>query len=105
MPSSRRVQSTARKVFDTEIAALKAVRAQLDANFPKAVDLIRSTTLDRGKVIIAGVGKSGNIGKKMAASFTSTGPRSVVLHIVNALHGDLGLVSDGDIVILLSYSG
>jgi len=84
---------------------LKAVRAQLDANFPKAVDLIRSTTLDRGKVIIAGVGKSGNIGKKMAATFTSTGTPSVVLHIVNALHGDLGLVSDGDIVILLSYSG
>src|SRR5512137_369343 len=95
----------ARKVFDIELAALKAVRGQLDASFDKAVELFVETLRKRGKIVIVGIGKSGNIGRKIAATLTSTGSTSVVLDSVDALHGDLGIVSDGDVVLALSYSG
>lgn len=95
----------ARKVFDTEIAALQAVRAQLDGAFERAVDLIVSTLANRGKIVVVGIGKSGNIGRKIAATLTSTGSTSVVLNSVDALHGDLGVVNEGDLVLALSYSG
>jgi arabinose-5-phosphate isomerase len=95
----------ARTVFDIELAALKAVRAQLDAAFDRAVDLIVETLRRRGKLVVVGIGKSGNIGQKIAATFTSTGSTSVVLNSVDALHGDLGIVNDGDLVLALSYSG
>jgi arabinose-5-phosphate isomerase len=95
----------ARKVFDIEIAALKAVRRHLDAAFERAVDLIVQTLRQRGKIVVTGIGKSGNVGRKIAATLTSTGATSVVLDSVDALHGDLGIVSEGDIVLTLSYSG
>ncbi len=95
----------ARKVFSIELAALKAVRAQLDGAFSAAVDLLVQTLEKRGKIIIVGIGKSGNIGHKIAATLTSTGSTSVVLNSVDALHGDLGIVNDGDAVLALSYSG
>src|SRR5208282_1152686 len=59
----------------------------------------------RGKIVVVGIGKSGNIGQKIAATLTSTGSTSVFLHSVDALHGDLGIVSDGDVILALSYSG
>src|SRR5258705_817591 len=95
----------ARKVFDIELAALKAVRSQLDGSFSKAVELIVETLRRRGKIIIVGIGKSGNIGQKISATLTSTGSTSVVLNSVDALHGDLGIVNDGDLILALSYSG
>jgi arabinose-5-phosphate isomerase len=95
----------AREVFDTELAALKAVRAQLDDAFNNVVELVVQTLRQHGKLIVVGVGKSGIIGHKIAATLTSTGTTSVVLDCVDALHGDLGLVSDGDVVLALSYSG
>ncbi len=95
----------AREVFDIEMAALKAVRGQLDAHFDQAVDLIVATLKQRGKIVIVGIGKSGNIGRKIAATLTSTGSTSVVLNSVDALHGDLGILNDGDLVLALSYSG
>lgn len=95
----------ARKVFDIEIAGLKAVRAQLDPAFDRAVALIVQTLRQRGKIVVTGIGKSGNIGRKIAATLTSTGSTSVVLDSVDALHGDLGIVSDGDLILALSYSG
>ena len=95
----------ARKVFDIEIAALKAVRAQLDRAFDRAVDLVVQTLRQRGKIVVTGIGKSGNVGRKIAATLTSTGATSVVLDSVDALHGDLGIISDGDLVLTLSYSG
>jgi arabinose-5-phosphate isomerase len=95
----------ARKVFDIELAALKAVRAQLDASFDDAVETIADTLAQRGKIIIVGIGKSGNIGQKIAATLTSTGSTSVVLNSVDALHGDLGIIADGDVILALSYSG
>jgi arabinose-5-phosphate isomerase len=95
----------ARRVFDIELAALRAVRAQLDESFDRAVALTVETLRGRGKLVIVGIGKSGNIGAKLAATLTSTGSTSVVLSSVDALHGDLGIVNDGDLVLALSYSG
>ena len=95
----------ARKVFDIEIAAIKAVRGQLNAAFDRAVELVVATLGQRGKIVIVGIGKSGNIGQKIAATLTSTGSTSVVLNSVDALHGDLGILNDGDLVLALSYSG
>jgi len=95
----------ARKVFDIEIAALKAVRAQLDASFDDAVGTIVGALAQRAKIVVVGIGKSGNVGQKIAATLTSTGSTSVVLNSVDALHGDLGIVNDGDVILALSYSG
>jgi arabinose-5-phosphate isomerase len=95
----------ARQVFDIEWAALKAVRQQLDGNFDAAVKIIVESLGQRGKIVVVGIGKSGNVGQKIAATLTSTGSTSVFLHGVDALHGDLGIVSDGDVILALSYSG
>jgi arabinose-5-phosphate isomerase len=95
----------AREVFDIELAALKKVRAQLDAAFDTAVDTIVEALKRRGKIVIVGIGKSGNVGSKIAATLTSTGSTAVVLSSVDALHGDVGIINDGDVVLALSYSG
>ncbi|MHB9008875.1 MAG: KpsF/GutQ family sugar-phosphate isomerase [Limisphaerales bacterium] len=95
----------AREVFDLEIAGLVAVRDRLDASFDQAVDLVVEQLSQRRKLIVVGIGKSGNIGHKIAATLTSTGSTSVFLNPVDALHGDLGVVSDGDVILALSYSG
>ena len=97
--------ANARRVFDVELAAVKAVRAQLDRNFTMAVETITEVLRNRGKIIVVGIGKSGNIGRKIAASLTSTGSPAVVLDGVDAVHGDVGVVADGDVVLALSYSG
>ena len=95
----------ARKVFDIELAALKAVRAQLDKSFDRAVELIVEAVKRRSKIIVVGIGKSGNVGRKISATLTSTGSTSVELNSVDALHGDVGIVNDGDVILALSYSG
>ncbi len=95
----------ARRVFDIELAALRAVRSQLDGAFDQAVEVIVGALRQRGKIVVVGIGKSGNVGQKIAATLTSTGSTSVVLNSVDALHGDLGIVSDGDVILALSYSG
>ena len=95
----------ARKVFDIEIAALRAVRQQLTPAFATAIDLAVTCLNQRGKLVIVGIGKSGNVGQKIAATFNSTGSTSVVLSSVDALHGDLGIIRDGDVILALSYSG
>ncbi|HEU0010787.1 MAG TPA: KpsF/GutQ family sugar-phosphate isomerase [Verrucomicrobiae bacterium] len=95
----------AREVFDIELAALRAVRGQLDDAFDLAVGLVVDTLQRRGKLVVIGIGKSGNIGRKIAATLTSTGSTSVVLNSVDALHGDIGVINDGDLVLALSYSG
>src|SRR5260370_42382717 len=82
--------SLARKVFDIELAALRAVRAQLDGAFDAAVELIVETLRHRGKIIVVGIGKSGNVGQKISATFTSPGPTNHILHTGCALPGDLG---------------
>lgn len=97
--------SRAREVFDIEIAGLKAVRSQLDDSFARAVEAIVAALSARGKVVVVGIGKSGNIGRKIAATLTSTGATAVVLNSIDALHGDLGILNDGDVLLALSYSG
>lgn len=95
----------AREVFDIELAAIKAVRALLDGAFDAAVDTIVETLKRRSKIVIVGIGKSGNVGHKIAATLTSTGSTAVVLNSVDAMHGDLGIINDGDVILALSYSG
>lgn len=95
----------AREVFDIEIAGLQAVRQHLDAAFDRAVDLVVQCLRARGKIVVVGIGKSGNVGRKIAATLTSVGATAVVLDSVDALHGDLGIVNDGDVALALSYSG
>ena len=97
--------SQARKVFDIELAALKAVRAQLSQSFDDAVALLVEALQRHGKIVVVGIGKSGNVGQKIAATLTSTGSTAVALNNVDALHGDLGIVNDGDVILALSYSG
>ncbi len=95
----------ARKVIDIEIEALNALSEHLDSKFSKAVDVIIEALANRNKIIVCGVGKSGNISYKIAATLNSTGTTAVVLNSQNAIHGDLGLISDGDVFLALSYSG
>lgn len=96
---------SARRVFDVEIEALSEVRDRLDDSFLSAINIIGEAVERRNKVVVLGVGKSGHIGDKIAATLTSTGSPAIVLNSLNALHGDLGIVADGDVVLALSYSG
>lgn len=95
----------ARRVIRIETDSLERLAARLDEGFGKAVYLLKDALDRRNKIIVVGVGKSGNIGHKLAATLNSTGATAVVLNSQNALHGDLGILSDGDAVIALSYSG
>ncbi len=95
----------ARRVIDLEISELRRLDHRLDASFSQAVETILPCIERRGKVVVCGVGKSGHIGEKIAATLTSTGCPAVVLNSLNALHGDLGLLADGDTVLALSQSG
>jgi arabinose-5-phosphate isomerase len=95
----------AREVFDIELAALKAVRALLDKSFDRAIAIVVEALKQRGKIVIVGIGKSGNVGAKIAATLTSTGATAVILNSVDALHGDVGIINDGDVILALSYSG
>lgn len=97
--------AAARKVFEIEKAELARVGERLDASFQEAAEAVRRTVEARGKVVVLGVGKSGHIGDKIAATLTSTGSPAVVLNSLNALHGDLGVVAEGDVVLALSYGG
>jgi arabinose-5-phosphate isomerase len=92
----------ARKVLETEAAAILALVARLDARFDAAVQLLRHC---RGRVIVTGMGKSGIICRKIAATLTSTGTAAFFLHPAEAIHGDLGVLQGDDVVIALSYSG
>ena len=95
----------ARRVLDIEIGELQRLADRLDEQFERAVRLMLEVIESGRKIIIIGVGKSGQIGEKIAATLTSTGSPAFVLNPVNALHGDLGIVAAGDVVIALSYSG
>ncbi len=91
-----------RRVVRMERDALTEVERRLGDEFARAVQLIASAS---GRVIVAGVGKSGLIGRKIAATLTSTGTAAMFLHPVESVHGDLGIVGEGDVVILISKSG
>jgi arabinose-5-phosphate isomerase len=94
--------SLAKKVLETEAAAILALVERLDGKFSCAVELLRSC---KGRVILTGMGKSGIICRKIAATLTSTGTPSFFLHPAEAIHGDLGVIQRDDVVVALSYSG
>lgn len=90
------------RVLTTEAAAIEAVARRLDASFTHAVDLLVSC---RGRVVLTGLGKSGHVARKVAATLASTGTPAFFLHPVEALHGDLGALTGDDVLIALSHGG
>ncbi len=101
-PELVRAAETGRRVLRLEAREILAAQERLGPAFDGAVELLRAA---RGRVIVAGVGKSGLIARKIAATLTSTGTPASFLHPVDSLHGDLGLVSPEDVAIVLSKSG
>ncbi len=95
-------QQVARRVFEIESQAILDLRDRLDASFDRAVDALCACA---GRVVVTGMGKSGLIGQKISATFASTGTPSLYLHPVEAIHGDLGRIVMGDLVLAISYSG
>jgi arabinose-5-phosphate isomerase len=93
---------SAKNTFQTEAKAVSDLSYQLDSNFEK---LCLSALESKGKLVIMGIGKSGHIGQKIAATLSSTGTKSVFIHPTEAAHGDMGLIGKEDIVILISNSG
>lgn len=102
--SVARVLDAANEVLTTEASALLAARERLNGGFSKAVDLIHAR-VPPGKVAVMGVGKSGHVGHKIAATLASTGTPAFFVHPTEAGHGDLGMIAAGDIVMAISYSG
>ena len=100
--SSDRIVERGRRVIEMERDALSSTMKVLDESFARAVELIRDA---KGRVIVAGVGKSGLIGRKIAATLTSTGTPATFLHPSDSVHGDLGIVGPHDVAILISKSG
>ena len=94
--------ATGRRVIAAEAAALTLLAAALDDSFARAVDLIMAA---KGRVIVSGMGKSGHVGRKIAATFASTGTPAQFVHPAEASHGDLGMVMRGDVVLVLSKIG
>ena len=92
-----------KKTFDIEIKELEKIKKKIDSKFEEMVNNILE--LKNNKVVITGIGKSGHIGAKIAATLSSTGTSSIFINSAEALHGDLGMISNGDIVIAISNSG
>ena len=101
-PKSRTSLDAGRRVLDIEARAVQALVQRLDAGFSEAVDLLYDC---KGKVVVSGMGKSGLIGQKIAATLASTGTPSFFLHPAEGLHGDLGMLARGDVLIAISNSG
>lgn len=95
----------AQAVIDTEIEGVMAVRDQLGEAFVKLVDMCIEVRERGGKLVLCGIGKSGHIGRKLAATLASTGSPAAFLYPVEAMHGDLGMLSPNDLLLALSYSG
>ena len=94
--------AVARRVLDVEAQALGDLAAGLDARFADAVETIFAA---RGKVVCTGMGKSGHVARKIAATLASTGTPAAFVHPAEASHGDLGMVGPGDVVLAMSKSG
>jgi len=96
------VLKVARRVLETEAEAVRALVDRLDHRFERAVELIETC---RGRVVVTGMGKSGLVGKKMAATLAATGTPALFLHPADGVHGDLGMLVRGDVAVVLSHSG
>ena len=97
-----KILSDALKVIQIEKQAISDLSKRLDGNFSNAVDLIYKC---KGRVVVTGIGKSGIIAQKIVATFNSTGTPSVFLHSADSIHGDLGIIQEGDVIICISKSG
>ena len=93
---------TAKRVLRIEAQAIEGLMERLDARFVRAVELLVEC---KGRVVVTGMGKSGLIGRKIAATFASTGTPSLFLHPAEALHGDLGMLVREDVLLAISYGG
>jgi arabinose-5-phosphate isomerase len=93
---------TAKRVLRVESEAIASLIDRLDARFEKAVELLHAC---KGRVVVTGLGKSGLVGRKLAATFASTGTPALFLHTGEALHGDLGMLTAGDVMLAISASG
>ena len=93
---------SAKRVFQVESEAIAGLTEHLDARFEKAVDILYSC---KGRAVVTGLGKSGLIGRKVAATFSSMGTPSLFLHAADASHGDLGMLTAGDVLVAISASG
>jgi arabinose-5-phosphate isomerase len=102
LPQAEHLLSLARQVFDIEADAVRNLSARLDDNFIRAVRLMLEC---RGRVVVTGMGKSGHIGGKIAATLASTGTPAFFVHPGEASHGDLGMIAHNDVVLALSNSG
>jgi len=96
------IEKEIKNVLDLEAKALLKTKEIVDSNYDRAIEIILNC---KGKVVITGLGKSGLIGQKISATFSSTGTPSVFLHPVEAVHGDIGIISKDDVVIIISQSG
>ena len=96
------ILEVARQAIHTETLALQRLERSLDENFVSAVETVLACN---GKVVVTGMGKSGLVGRKIAATLASTGTPSFFLHPGEAFHGDLGMISREDVILALSYSG
>jgi len=92
----------AKRVLSIEADALRAISERIDSSFEEAVKMIYNS---KGRVVVTGMGKSGLVGKKIAATLASTGTPAFFLHPAEASHGDLGMVTKQDIIIAISNSG
>lgn len=99
--STRMIQQ-AQQVFEIEAKAILALKDRLDEGFLKAVQLVKNC---QGKLVVTGMGKSGQIARKLASTFSSTGTPAVFLHPAESSHGDLGVIKDDDVILALSYGG
>ena len=95
----------ARRVIELEIRELQRLHDRVGEDFSRALDLMLQTLRAGRKFVVCGVGKSGTIARKLAATLNSTGAPTALLNVGDALHGDLGIVAEGDLVLTLSYSG
>ncbi|HZF09213.1 MAG TPA: KpsF/GutQ family sugar-phosphate isomerase [Thermoanaerobaculia bacterium] len=102
MPRRRSPRQVAAEVLETEAAAVRGLLPQLDERFDRAVALLQGCA---GRVVCTGMGKSGLVLKKVAATLSSTGTPALFLHPAEAVHGDLGMIVPGDVVLAASYSG
>ena len=100
--NNKEILTTARNVLSVEHKALELSRKSLDEGFLKAVKACAET---KGRVVVLGIGKSGLIGRKISATLASTGTPSFFVHPVEALHGDLGMIMSGDVILAISFSG
>ena len=102
MKSNTEIIEIGKQVVRHETNAIKLLEKYIDNDFAKAVEVIYNS---KGRVIITGIGKSANISQKIVATLNSTGTPAVFMHAADAIHGDLGIVQDNDVVVCISKSG